>query len=998
MRSLRAVLVAGLVAIGLPGAVSAVPLPRGIVADAAPVPAGTTWSAPTATVSANLVFQPSHPAALARLVTEQQTIGSPQYHHFLPRGAFARTFGASPPTVAALRHYLTSFGIHVGPLQPNGLSVTITGRTTDLARAFATSLRRGHVQHHSFTVFTAPASLPATLARSVAGVTGLSRLVVAHHATVVRHGTYGGSATCSGPGSMSNNYGDITPAAQAALFGLSPSWSSGHTGSGQTIAIYSLAPYGPTAVASFFSCYGLSLTTLSSRVMAGASLTLSRWNTADQEPTMDIEQAAVLAPGAAIVNYLGVNDNVGPTNLYAQIANDDVATIVSTSWGICEVQSDVAAETPIFQQMAAQGQSVIAASGDTGSSDCYDPTQPNASSALAVDDPAAQATVTGVGGLTVTLNATTVIPAQYSVWNDGQGAGGGGYATTIARPTWQVATGLSTTGPNATKRAVPDLAVMADPSTGFAATWSGNLDNQPVGWTSVGGTSIGAPIVAAVAADAADACGPGTKLGLLNPRLYAMAAAKTGFLDVTQGSNDLFNTGFYRAGVGYDPASGLGTIDPATFVSDLCAQQPSPTLSTVTWSTTTTGLDSAGSTLTVTLKSVTGQPLAGATVTVTGTQTGANVSATPSNPVTNATGAATFVVQSNRPGQATVTVSVGAVVLGTTTLTFTAPWSTSTATSLMTKLGAFAVARDAQAAAGVVVAARTTTNQIKVAGPGVAPVVNLTSGHPTVTSTATPSVGCSVNRCDVAITAGTHLVVITNVFAAKTYVDVTAKNPLLPVPVGAPALLATATGDTIAYTTATRSVMLLAVSSSGALVSAVNLGLKASAPPITGYPTIVSTSAGPIVAAATAGTDIVFVQSAGVWKAINVLQTIWGQSHRTVSGDPSVGATSSTLTLATRTTSGDTLITSAPLSALTTWTGQDVAGALATRAVAVGTSATRTVILGFTATTLTVLVNGPSWRTLSWDTIIGSNVTVGSVVTGAVPLAQSGTQWTTWSF
>jgi len=68
-----------------------------------------------------------------------------------------------------------------------------------------------------------------------------------------------------------------------------------------------------------------------------------------------------------------------------QIADDDTATIISTSWGTCESDpsGDPSAEQPIFEQMAAQGQTVVSAAGDSGSSDCNGITNNDP----AVDDP-----------------------------------------------------------------------------------------------------------------------------------------------------------------------------------------------------------------------------------------------------------------------------------------------------------------------------------------------------------------------------------------------------------------------------------------------------------------------------------------------------------------------------------------------------------------------------------------------------------------------------------
>jgi len=79
--------------------------------------------------------------------------------------------------------------------------------------------------------------------------------------------------------------------------------------------------------------------------------------------------------------------------------------------GTCESDpsGDPAAEQPIFEQMAAQGQTVVSAAGDSGSSDCNGITNNNP----AVDDPASQPYVTGVGGLSV----GDINPLNESVWN-----------------------------------------------------------------------------------------------------------------------------------------------------------------------------------------------------------------------------------------------------------------------------------------------------------------------------------------------------------------------------------------------------------------------------------------------------------------------------------------------------------------------------------------------------------------------------------------------------
>ena len=475
----------------------------------------------------------------------------------------------------------------------------------------------------------------------------------------------------SSSGSTPNALGGYTVNQQADLYGLSAQWAKGNTGAGQTIAMFELAPYSTGDVNAFFSCYSISPSVSNVLVDGGSS------SPNDLEPTFDIEEAAALAPGATIKVYVGPNNDTGPTDVLLRIAGDDAASIVSTSWGDCETDptNDPAAEQPVFEEMAAQGQTVLAAAGDAGSSDCAGITN----SQPAVDDPASEPFVTGVGGLTV----TNIDPLQQSVWNDGSGAGGGGVSALWPRPSWQNAPGITASD---TMRMVPDLSAMADPATGFIDYFTGNPDGTCSGdctqaWDSIGGTSVGPPLLSAMVAVATQACGVG-RLGFLNPTLYAMARRGTGFVDVTQGSNDLYSVGVYSAGAGYDMASGLGSPDAATFMPDLCPVGLSPQDSSLSASATSASVPGPV-TLSLSAHDASDSPLAGAVVHVSATagagtlefdsqRASSSGSGTASYDVTtNDQGAASLTLTATAPGTVTVTATYGTATL-TTSVTFTA--------------------------------------------------------------------------------------------------------------------------------------------------------------------------------------------------------------------------------------------------------------------------------------------------------------------------------------
>ena len=647
--------------------------PRVVVANGAPLPTRSVIVPTRITTSFDVALRGANPAGLHALLAGLYDPASPEFHHFLTTAQFARRFGASRATVSALRSYFTRFGLRVGSLSRGGVILHVRGRTTQIARAFDTRVVTVRRPDAALAAqFVTRATLPAALAHDVVAVAGLSS-VVPSHAQLRRARTAAtGPGVCPAAGSDTtttpNSLGGYTLQQQGALYGMASAWANGVTGTGTTIAVYELGPYNPSDVSTYLSCYGLHTAITSTPVDGGASGGFSN------EATMDVEEAAGLAPGATINVYTGPNNGTGPTDIYQQIADANTAAIVTTSWGTCESDpnGDAAAEQPIFEQMAAQGQTVIAAAGDNGSSDCAGITN----NSLAVDDPASQPFVTGVGGLSV----TSINPLTQTVWNDGPGsgggAGGGGQSILWSRPTWQNAPGITSAD---TMRMVPDLSVMADPSTGFIEYFSGPhgcTTNCAANWGSIGGTSIGSPLVGAMVALATESCGQG-RLGFLNPTLYQMAS--TGFVDVTSGNNDLYGVGGYSAGPGYDMASGLGSPNPATFMSGLCPQPFTATGSTFSLSDPQP-LTSGSAQLTMSLRNASQAPLAnGALVITASTSRGVvTIDGDPTSSIgsgqatyaitTDAQGSATVTVSASQPGPVDLTVSYESKVIYTTTL------------------------------------------------------------------------------------------------------------------------------------------------------------------------------------------------------------------------------------------------------------------------------------------------------------------------------------------
>lgn len=519
-----------------------------------------------------------------------------------PAAGLGRPIGASPDRAITVDFVLKAYAggvvtaserqavggwlrrAHVRPRQEED-AVQVRARVDAVARLLRVRFSDYRLGGQTIYASTRP-YVPSTVVADLEAILGLSDAPAATPGVVTAsRSAHVGRATPPSPRFTSSPkvVPSACPAAAAAAgttyytlpevgahYGVSTLLAEGDQGAGVTIAALELAPSSPGDITTYDACFGLDPSSYSVQTVdPGESTTVANGTL---EADLDIEQLQTQAPQAKVVSYEGPDTPWGYYDTLSAIVAADTAKVVSISWGSCEAAAATAttattataattgypgAIDQLLAKAAAQGQSVFAAAGDSGSEDCYgNASLPNSSTTLAVDFPASDANLTAVGG-------TTMSGAGDTVWNDcasasdstcaqvyGAGGGGGGVSTLWPEPSWQQSVG-SWPG-----RAVPDVSANAEPDMVF-------YDAAYGGWTIVGGTSAAAPLVAGMVADVVPTCA--TAIGNLAPRLYAYEGAYgygTALADVTSGNNDLtdaFNHADYQAGAGYDLASGLGT-------------------------------------------------------------------------------------------------------------------------------------------------------------------------------------------------------------------------------------------------------------------------------------------------------------------------------------------------------------------------------------------------------------------------------------------------------
>jgi subtilase family serine protease len=248
-----------------------------------------------------------------------------------------------------------------------------------------------------------------------------------------------------------------------------------------------------------------------------------------QEIALDLDMASAVCPGCNIL--LVEADSNSFSNLAAAVDRAAAmgANAISNSYGASEFSGELSWESHYNHP----GTAVTVSSGDNG---------------YGVEYPAASRYVTAVGGTSLTRSTGTTRGWAESVWN-GAGSGCSSY---VSKPSWQ------TDGAICGRRTVADVAAVADPATGVAV-YDSYGSSGGANWYVFGGTSVAAPIVAAVYALA------GNTSSIANGS-YPYAHTSSLF-DVTSGSNGrcattrkTSNQGYLCTGLsGYDGPTGNGT-------------------------------------------------------------------------------------------------------------------------------------------------------------------------------------------------------------------------------------------------------------------------------------------------------------------------------------------------------------------------------------------------------------------------------------------------------
>ena len=534
--------------------------------------------------------------ALTALLAAQANPASPSFHRWLTPQEFGAQFGLAAADAARISAWLQAQGFAVDGLSADGQSLAFRGTVAQVQAAFGTELHRVLLHGAEHLANLSAPMLPAALANITTAITGLDNVSTSAQARSTQTSLPNSAST---QGAMQpeftsplsgNHY--IAPGDLYTIYDEAPALSANINGSGVGIAVLAQSNIHLGDIAAFRAAAGLSANAPKVAVYGGDPGYASAPDVTQAE--MAVEWAGAAAPSASIT----VVDTTDVLNSLIAAVSNNVAPVIVDNYPQCEADlgaSKIALYSGYLAQAAAQGMTVVAASGDAGASAC-DAGAASASNGLAVSFPASSPLVTAVGGTMFndvsgnywsTGNGSTggsalgYIPEV--VWNENTVApllaSGGGASLYFPKPSWQTGTGV----PQDSARDVPDVALQGSFTyEGHLICESGYCLNGFYSLTPsldiAGGTEITAPEFAGFLALVVQKQG---RIGVANNTLYALANSSYGaavFHDIVAGNNAgpcITGTANcaggalgFSATTGYDLATGLGSVDVFNLVND----------------------------------------------------------------------------------------------------------------------------------------------------------------------------------------------------------------------------------------------------------------------------------------------------------------------------------------------------------------------------------------------------------------------------------------------
>ena len=359
----------------------------------------------------------SQEASLQQTIAAMHTLGNANYHKWLTPAQFGQQYGPSDQDVASVTSWLGSHGFEVTGVKAGKQVIEFNGSVAQMRAAFGTQIHKYVVNGESHYATANEPQIPAALAPVVSGFATLNNFRVKKNSHVLGQAsfdpkthavkpnwTYGNSAGVNfvvAPQDFGVQYDLPNPALNAAYAGTT------YDGTGQSVAIINDANINIDLVNQFRTLFGLPANP-PTVIIDGNDPGVEGINDPDgpnfdsDEAYIDVEWSGAVAPKASIDMVIAADTDL-ESGLFLAAEDaiySDIAPVLSLSFGACE--SGIGSENlfldELMEQAAAQGQTVLVSSGDSGSAACDSSSSPFAVQGVAVSGFASTPWDVAVGG------------------------------------------------------------------------------------------------------------------------------------------------------------------------------------------------------------------------------------------------------------------------------------------------------------------------------------------------------------------------------------------------------------------------------------------------------------------------------------------------------------------------------------------------------------------------------------------------------------------------
>lgn len=398
-------------------------------------------------------------AALAEYMQDVHAPGSATHHQWLTPEEFGARFGPADSDIQQVSGWLSGMGFQVAGTSKGKTLIEFSGTVGQVNKAFHTQIRKYAVDGEVHYANATDPQIPEALAGIVRGVSSLNDFRPRSNLHVV------GSAhldpltrkispdfTLSG---QNGPFYAVAPEDFATQYDLAPLHAAGVNGSGKTIGIINDSNIDVNLDNAYRSLFGLSANS-AQVVLDGGDPGINGDAT---EAYLDVEMAGAVAPGAMVNLYIASWDTVAtalnyPLILAARRAiEDNQADVLSVSFSECEGfigTADNQILAALWEQAAAQGQTVFVSAGDNGSAGCDNAdTQQEAIYGLQVNGFASTPWNVAVGGTDFYYSDyASGAPSAANLWNATNDANLGSLKAPLPEQVWNDSFGLDAEIPN----------------------------------------------------------------------------------------------------------------------------------------------------------------------------------------------------------------------------------------------------------------------------------------------------------------------------------------------------------------------------------------------------------------------------------------------------------------------------------------------------------------------------------------------------------------------